>query len=80
MIIEQMGHTNISITENVYIKDRSRMKEKSRKLGEIAELRLDPPKEENPNCKVISFFDKSPESHPRVTQKISQKHKVRKSL
>ena len=80
MIIEQMGHTNINITENVYIKDRSRMKEKSRKLGEIAELRLDPLEEENSNCTVISFFDESPESHPRVTQKISQKHKVRKSL
>lgn len=80
MLIEQMGHTNIKITENVYIKDRSRMKEKSRRLGEIDELRLDPLEEENPNSRVISFFDASPESHPRVTRKISQKHKVRKSL
>ena len=80
MIIEQMGHTNITLTENVYIKDRSRMKEKSRKLGEIDELRLDPLEEETPNCKVISFFDESPESHPRVTRRLPKKHEVRKSL
>lgn len=67
-----MGHTNIDITENVYIKDRNRMKEKSRILGEIDELRLDPLEEGNPNCRVISFFDESPVSHPRVTRRLQK--------
>ena len=78
MIIEQMGHTDISTTENVYIKNRNRMEEKSCKLGKIDELRLDPVKEDasdlNSNCKVISFPGKShPDansSHPEVFTKI----------
>ena len=75
---EQMGHTDISTTENVYIKNRNRMEEKSCKLGKIDELRLDPVKEDasdlNSNCKVISFPGKShPDansSHPEVFTKI----------
>ena len=67
-------------TENVYIKDRSRMKEKSRKLGEIAELRLDPIKGEKPNCKVISFFDESPESHPESPRRSHKNTKSEKAF
>ena len=78
MIIEQMGHTDISTTENVYIKNRNRMEEKSCKLGKIDELRLDPVKEDasdlNLNCQVIRFPGKShPDansSHPEVFTKI----------
>ena len=78
MIIEQMGHTDISTTENVYIKNRNRMEEKSCKLGKIDELRLDPVKENasdlNLNCQVIKFPGKShPDansSHPEVFTKI----------
>ena len=59
MIIEQMGHTDICTTENVYIKNRNRMEEKSCKLGKIDELRLDPVKEDasdlNLNCQVIKM-------------------------
>lgn len=80
MIIDQMGHTNIKITENVYIKDRSRMKEKSRRLGEIDELRLDPLEEENPNCKIISFLDESHESHLRVTRRLQKSTKPEKAF
>ncbi len=67
MIIEQMGHTDISTTENVYIKNRNRMKEKTSKLGKIDELRLDPVKEDtsdlNSDCQVIKFPGKS---HPGI--------------
>ena len=78
MIIEQMGHTDISTTESVYIKNRNRMEEKSCKLGKIDELRLDPVKEDasdlNLNCQVIRFPGKShPDensSHPEVFTKI----------
>ena len=79
-IIDQIGHTDIKITENVYIKDRNRMKEKSRKLGEIAELRLDPIKGEKPNCKVISFFDESPESHPESPRRSHKNTKSEKAF
>ena len=79
-IIDQIGHTDIKITENVYIKDRNRMKEKSRILGEIDELRLDPREKENPNCRVISFFDESPVSHPRVTRRLQKNTKPEKPL
>ena len=78
MIIEQMGHTDISTTENVYIKNRNRMEEKSCKLGKIDELRLDPVKENtsdlNSDCQVIKFPGKShpgaKSSHPEVFTKI----------
>ena len=78
-IIDQIGHTDIKITENVYIKDRNRMKEKSRILGEIDEFRLDPREKENPNCRVISFFDESPVSHPRVTRRLQKNMKPEKA-
>ena len=80
MIIDQIGHTNINFTKNVYIKDRNRMKERSRMLGEIDELRLDPLEEENPNCKVICFFGESPESHLGVTRHLQKKTKPEKPL
>ncbi len=80
MIIDQIGHTNINFTKNVYIKDRNRMKERSRMLGEIDELRLDPLEEENPNCKVICFFGESPESHLGVTRHLQKKTKPKKAF
>ena len=56
------------------------MKEKSRILGEIDELRLDPREKENPNCRVISFFDESPVSHPRVTRRLQKNTKPEKAF
>ena len=40
IIISQMGHTDIKLTENIYIKDRKRALERSNVLGKIPELQI----------------------------------------
>ena len=52
-ITDMMGHADIKVTQQYYIRSRTRAFERSRKLGQIAELQLPKPSETSNDRKTI---------------------------
>ena len=52
-ITDMMGHADIKVTQQYYIRSRTRASERSRKLGQIAELQLPKPFETSNDRKTI---------------------------
>ena len=52
-ITDMMGHADIKVTQQYYIRSRTRASERSRKLGQIAELQLPKPSETSNDRKTV---------------------------